>query len=70
MDTNEAETPPATADEPVDAPDDVCEACGATIDTNDWYPIAKERGADGSLGLYPFCSDDCKDQWQHDRTES
>lgn len=43
--------------------DATCESCGSSIDTSDWYPLAKERGPDGSLRLYPFCSEDCRDTW-------
>lgn len=51
------------------SPNDVCEYCGSTIATNDWYPIAKERTPDGSLQLYPFCCDDCKARWEAERSE-
>ena len=37
-----------------------CEQCGEGIDTTDWYPITTERGADGSLRIYEFCSETCK----------
>lgn len=70
MGNDEAESAPATANAPTGAPDDVCERCGATIATNDWYPIAKERTADGSLELYPFCSDDCKARWETEQPEN
>lgn len=52
--------------QPAGSPDEVCEECGETIATTDWYPIAKERTADGSLRLYPFCSEGCKTRWLDD----
>lgn len=55
--------------QPAGSPDDVCEECGETIATNDWYPIAKERTPDGSLRLYPFCSEDCKTRWLDDDSD-
>lgn len=44
-----------------------CERCGTAIETSDWYPIAAEREADGSLDLYPFCSENCRDAWREER---
>lgn len=67
MVNDEAESAPANGSS--DAPEDVCQRCGATIATNHWYPIAKERTSDGSLELYPFCSEDCKDRWVAERPE-
>lgn len=40
-----------------------CEQCGDAIATGDWYPISTERSADGSLRLYPFCSEECQSDW-------
>ena len=40
-----------------------CEYCESAIDTSDWYPVTKERDSDGSLQLYPFCSEDCQGAW-------
>lgn len=54
---------------PNDSPTDRCEECGEAIATNDWYPIAKERTPDGSLRLYPFCSEGCKISWLDDDSE-
>lgn len=59
--------------EPDDTADDArakpCEQCGMVIDTGDWYPVAKERDADGSLRFYPFCSEDCRAAWREGRSE-
>lgn len=40
-----------------------CEYCGATIETGDWYPVTKERDADGSLQIYNFCGHECRERW-------
>lgn len=47
----------------------VCEHCGAAIDTGDWYPVTNERGEDGSVELYDFCSAACQDAWLRARSE-
>lgn len=38
----------------------VCEQCGERIETSEWYPITSDRDDDGSLRLYPFCSEACQ----------
>lgn len=56
-----ASTPPPN--EHNDVPDERCAACGGAIDTNDWYPVTKQRDDDGTLHIYPFCSEACRDEW-------
>lgn len=43
-----------------------CTVCGVPVDTDDWYPVAKERDADGELQIRPFCSEDCRAEWADD----
>lgn len=50
------------------APPGRCDRCDNRIETGEWYPIAKERGADGDLRLYSFCSEGCKRTWLADGT--
>lgn len=63
------EIPASTSNDHNDTPDKICESCGTVIDTSDWYPVTNERGADGSLQLYHFCSEDCQDAWLDERPE-
>ena len=51
-----------------DAQETTCEQCGATVDTSDWYPVTNERGEDGSVELYDFCSRECRDAWLDERS--
>lgn len=53
-------SPPSDQSE---GPRKTCEYCGAVIDTSDWYPVRHERGPDGELRFYPFCSEDCQESW-------
>ena len=46
-----------------------CTECGAAIETSDWYPIRTDRGDDGDLRLFPFCSEDCQTAWLAERDE-
>lgn len=46
-----------------DPADTRCEYCGKVIDTNDWYPMVKERDANGFLRFYSFCSEGCRTAW-------
>lgn len=46
-----------------------CEYCGAAIDTSDWYPVTKGRGADGSLTFYYFDSEECQAAWRDEHGE-
>lgn len=48
---------------------EVCEYCGAPIDTNDWYPVTNRRDSDGTVKLYAFCSEACQDSWCDEQTE-
>lgn len=57
-----------TADGGSGAEAKTCERCGDAIETGEWYPIAAERNADGSLELYPFCSEDCQVAWRESRS--
>jgi endogenous inhibitor of DNA gyrase (YacG/DUF329 family) len=56
----------ADASGSVAAADKQCHRCGDAIETSDWYPVTTERGPDGSLQLYPFCSAACQDEWRQD----
>lgn len=58
---------PETADGGSGAEGKTCERCGNAIETSEWYPIAAERNAEGSLELYPFCSEDCQMAWREER---
>lgn len=51
-----------------DASNTYCEQCGDPIETNEWYPVTSERDEDGSLQLYPFCSEDCQSAWLDERS--
>lgn len=59
-----APAPAETTDESSGVPDDRCAECGATVDRREWHPVAKARDSDGTLQLYPFCSEDCRTDWQ------
>ena len=56
-------TPASPSSDQHDTPVKTCKYCGTSIDTGDWYPVTKERDSDGTLQLYPFCSEDCQDAW-------
>ncbi len=58
-----AESPPPSPDDADRSPGKVCDHCGSAIDTTEWYPVTNERGPDGSIRLYDFCSEDCRDAW-------
>lgn len=60
MDDEDDEFSPPHAD---GSPQTQCEYCGAQIETEDWYPITKRRGSDGSLQLFPFCDEACQTAW-------
>lgn len=40
-----------------------CTACGAVIDSTDWYPVTKRRDQAGDLHIHPFCSESCQTSW-------
>lgn len=69
MRKEDEEEPASRTSDRRDAPDDVCEYCGTPVDTSNWHPVAKERDPAGSIHLYPFCSEDCRDAWLTDRPE-
>lgn len=46
-----------------------CEQCGERIETSEWYLITSDRDDDGSLQLYPFCSEACQSAWLAERSE-
>lgn len=55
---SDAELPPVSTDEPTR-----CAACGAVIDTSDWYPVATDTN-DGTLRLHPLCDEACHRAWR------
>ena len=67
MGDDDGETPPSS--EQRDTPRKTCEYCGTAIDTSNWYPVIKERGSDGSLQFYTFCSEDCQEAWLTERQD-
>lgn len=67
MDNQETDT--STPDEQRDGGDEVCEYCGAPVDTSDWHPVSKQRDSDGSLQLILFCSEDCQEAWQDEHED-
>lgn len=54
---------PTSPGETVDASSKTCAQCGEPIETSDWYPITSDRDDDGTLKLYPFCTEDCQATW-------
>lgn len=69
MGDEEPETGASQSSDSHDATEKTCEYCGAAIETSDWYPVTNERGADGSVRLYDFCSEDCQDAWLDERSD-
>ena len=63
MDDDERKTQDSRRSDQHISSDKTCEYCGTTIDTSDWYPVAKKRNADGSIQLYSFCSESCQETW-------
>lgn len=77
-DESDASTPSSpestdTSDSPSiggsDAANTYCEECGELIETSEWYPITSDRDDDGSLQLYPFCTEDCQSAWLDQRSK-
>lgn len=68
MGDEDRKTAPSTSDRN-DSSGRVCDHCGATIETSDWFPVTNERDADGSVQLYHFCSEDCQDAWLDERSD-
>ena len=50
---------------PADGPggNDLCAHCGESIDTSEWHPVVA-RTENGEFELYPFCDEDCRDDWE------
>lgn len=68
MDNHDNGNESTLSDERCTPEDETCEYCEAAIDTSEWYPVNKQRDSDGSLELLPFCSEDCRQQWQDEQT--
>lgn len=69
MGDDDGEPPDSPTSDRSDGPEKRCEYCGGPIDTSDWYPVGKDRDPDGSLRLYSFCSEACRDSWLDERTD-
>lgn len=69
MANDEREPPSSGGDDGSDTPTERCEYCGKAVETGEWYPVTKERDADGSLRLYSFCSEECQEKWREERSE-
>lgn len=45
-----------------------CTHCGASIDREEWHPVATLRDDEGTAEIYDFCSDDCRSAWEAETT--
>lgn len=41
----------------------ICRHCGDAVKIDEWYPVASRTAPDGSVEIYPFCGDDCREAW-------
>ncbi|QLD87491.1 hypothetical protein HWV07_07180 [Natronomonas salina] len=65
---SESDAADSGATDGADASETYCEQCGDPIETNEWYPVTSDRDEDGSLQLYPFCTEDCQSTWLDERS--
>lgn len=49
----------AAASEPFEE----CANCGASFESDVWYPVATRRDDDGDLRVYSFCNEECRGAW-------
>ena len=42
---------------------ELCAYCAESIDTSEWHPVVA-RTENGEFELYPFCDEDCRDDWE------
>ena len=58
-------------DEDADAQFVSCVVCGKTLDLHESHPMFREESVsevgDVQARTYHFCSDDCLQQWEHER---
>ena len=47
----------------------VCVTCGDAIDIESWHPVLADTDAGGTLRLYPFCTPDCRNEWNRRRND-
>lgn len=45
-----------------------CTLCGNPIDTAEWYPIRGRNDDRGTFHVYTFCSEQCYETWENDRS--
>lgn len=65
-DKNEDTADPDPTQGGADTPQ-TCATCGSQIDIDDWHPMVTEWDDDGTLRVYAFCDQDCKEDWAEDR---